>query len=73
MLFGGNWKFEGFKAILDVFLSEIPDYPFLNGFHNGNNDMFNMETNSIPLWIRNMKLRDWMIPDAADTINLVSN
>ena len=47
---------------MDVFLSDIPDRKFINGYISGNNDIFGVETNSIPTWIDNLKLNDWTIP-----------
>ena len=43
--------FNGFKALIDIFLGEIPDRPCLNGYRNGNNDIFGNENNTIPTWI----------------------
>merc|ERR1712240_893199 len=55
-------NFDGFKAMTDVFLGEIPDRPCLNGYRNGNNDIFGNETNTIPIWIQNLGLNNWTIP-----------
>ena len=47
-------NFDGFKAAVNVFLTEIPDFPCLNGYRNGNNNLFDKETNTIPIWIKNL-------------------
>ena len=46
-----EWDFKGFKTLLDEILDIIPDRPCLNGYRNGNNDIFDKETNSISTWM----------------------
>ena len=58
-----NGEFDGFKRIVDIFLSLIPDRPCLKGYCNSNMDSNQRESNSITVWIRNLKLSKWTIPD----------
>ena len=58
-------EFDGFKLLLDEFLTIIPDRPCLNGYYNDNLDIYGKETNCIIQWIRNMKLQDWEYPDSS--------
>ena len=53
-------KFEIFKAVLDIFLEQIPDRPCLNGYYTDNK-----ETNSLIHWIRNLRLGEWEPPDTS--------
>ena len=58
-----NGKFDGFKKIVDIFLSLIPDRPCLKGYYNTNEDINQKESNSITVWIQNLKLNQWTISD----------
>ena len=64
-------NFKGFKALIDVVLDIIPDRPCLNGYRNGNNDIFDKETNSISTWMSNLNLQEWMPPSDMETITTV--
>ena len=55
--------FDGFKRIVDIFLSLIPDRPCLKGYCNNNMDSNQKESNSITVWIRNLRLSRWTYTD----------
>ena len=64
-------SFNGFKALVDILLDLIPDRPSLNGYRNGNDDIFGKESNSIPIWMTNLKLQEWTPPVDLETITTV--
>ena len=63
--------FKSFKALVDIVLDLIPDRPCLNGYRNGNNDIFDKETNTIPIWISNLKLQEWTPPNDLETYSIM--
>ena len=63
--------FDTFKIVLDTFLAMLPDRPCLTDYHNGNNDIHGVETNSIVHWIRNMDLYEWNIDISIDSTHEV--
>ena len=52
-------SFNGFKFMVDNFLSLVPDRPSIKGYNNMNHDLYGNMTNSITHWIRNLELDKW--------------
>ena len=62
-----NGTFDKFKTVLDMFLNLIPDCPVLKGYTTHTYDSKDRQSNSLPDWIRKMKLYDWKcLPDSTD-------
>ena len=63
--------FKSFKALVDILLDLIPDRLSLNGYRNENNDIFDKESNSIPIWISNLELQEWTPPADLEISNMM--
>ena len=58
-------KFEIFKAVLDIFLEQIPDRLCLSRYYTDNKNIFGKGTNSLIHGIGNLRLSEWEPPDTS--------
>ena len=59
-------KFEGFKSLVDQYLSEVPDCPIMDGYISHNMDSNSRMSNSLEVWNDNLNSYNW-IPDPTAT------
>ena len=52
-------KLEGFKTLLDQFLSDIPDCPVIDGYISHNLDGKSKPSNSLIDWNNNLNNSNW--------------
>ena len=54
-------EFLGFKSLIDQYLTQVPDYPVLDGYTTHNLDKNGKSSNLLITWNENMNSYDWTL------------